>query len=298
MFNCCYLDTSRAETEMYAAKTQLKEAKYTARTLRSEIDSIADDLAEPYHRLSESCAEAKALLDECTDLELELVKIKNERGAGGLTELDVEDMELETLPPVGTLTTSEAERFCERQEDELVALEEANDHLDSLMTRLRGEAKTAIKDVDRLSSERISAERAAREAEELGVGGRKRDKQVERVCASHSATLALLKSLLGLRRIEAIDERTLSLIYVSSLDGCELSLGLRFDQPGGRLINVELQHPTEPSANLSLLDTTSPSELSPQLRNMFKAAKANDVAAVVMEGWIWAEQRSRQLRTG
>lgn len=169
---------------MFAAKAQLKEAKQVVRSLRADIDTLADKVAVPFKQLNDDCAEAKALLDECADLELELAKMKSEGGAAGaVTELDVEDMELEVLPPVGTLTEHEAERFCERQEEALVQLEDENANLDTLMARLRGDAKQAIKAVDRLASERHVAERQAREAREMGIGGRKRDKEVERACA-------------------------------------------------------------------------------------------------------------------
>lgn len=290
---------------MLRAKTQLKEAKQVVRSLRHDVDSLAQRVAQPYHALSASCAEAKSLLDECMDLELELVKMKEESGAAGITDVDVEDMDLETLPPVGTLTSAEAERFCERQEEELVALEESNTHVDALMARLRSDAKAAIKDVDRLSSEKNAAERAAREARELGVGGRKRDRHVEAACASHSATLALLKGLLGLRRIEAPDEKRLNLVYVSSADGCELSLCLQFDRPGGRLRSVELHHPTQPVTLLppptqaqgknGRKSLSSTAVVSPEFSTLLKAIKANDVAAVVMEGWDWVERKGAEF---
>lgn len=285
-----------AESEMLAAKALLKEAKHNARNLREDIDSLTETLAQPYRKLSESCAEAKSLLNECMDLELELVKIKNERGPGALTEIDVNEMELENLPSVGSLTTEEAERFCERQDEELVALEESNDHLDSLMSRLRADAKAAIKDVDRLSSEKNNAERSAREAQALGIDGKKRDKQVEKACTSHAATLALLKSLLGLRRIEAIDDNTLDLHYVLTSDGCELELKLKFDQPGGRLVNVELHHPAAPEP--TVLPLVVGSKASSEYLTTLRAVAANDVAAVVMEAWEWGERRSRQLFLG
>lgn len=308
-----FLSITALESEMFAAKAQLKQAKQNVRTLRSEVDTLSQRVAEPYCQLDSSCAEAKALLDECMDLELELVRLKNEGGSvGAITELDVEEMDLETLPPVGTLTSTEAERFCERQEEELVALEESNSHVDSLMSRLRSDAKSAIRDVDRLSSEKNGAERSAREALELGVGGRKRDKEVERVCASHSATLALLRSLLGLRRIEAPDDKRLHLVYLSSADGCELALVLHFDRPGGKLTSIELHHPTQapialpptqqqqkkqprkslrPNAQPDLTQTT----VAPEFGTLMKAIQANDVPAVVMEGWDWVERKAREL---
>lgn len=240
---------------MSALKTQLKEAKTQVRTLRVEIDAIATRLAAPYKQLTSSCAEAKTLLDECMDLELELVKLRSKgiaRSAPANTspamlsanqlqeEVDVESMDLEVLPPVGTLTEEEAERFCERQEEALAQVEESNGNLDTLMTQLKNDTKTAIKAVDRLSSEHHSAEKLAREAQQLGIGGKKRDKEVERVCASHSATLALLKSLVGLKSAEAPTDTVLKLVYLVPSVGCELGVKLNFAVPGGRLVSVEV----------------------------------------------------------
>lgn len=237
-------DVKEREAATAALKSQLKEAKSQVRSLRAAIDDLATRLAEPYRHLTTSCSEAKALLDECMDLELELVKIKSERGIPDESDgdVDVEKMDLETLPPVGTLTETEADRFCARQEEALAELEDANANLEEVMNRIRGDAKAANKAVNRLSSENSVAERQAREAQQLGVGGKKRDKEVERVCASHSATLSLLKALVGLRNVDAPSDTQLRLTYVSPADGTELELALHFDEPGGRVVRLEVRH--------------------------------------------------------
>lgn len=185
--------TELAEAEMYQAKAQLKEAKQTVRSLRTEVDQLAERVSVPYKQLDRDCAEAKQLLDECMDLELELVRMKSENsnrastgGDGGgvfdVVDLDVETTDLEVLPPVGTLTEREAERFIERQEAALIQLEDENAQLDLLMTRLSADAKDAVKKVDKLGSEKRVAERQAKEAKSMGVGGKKRDREVERIC--------------------------------------------------------------------------------------------------------------------
>lgn len=170
---------------MFAAKAQLKQGKQIVRALRAENDAIAARVAVPFMQIQHDSAEAKALLDEIDDLELELVKIKSEGGANGssgVTELDVEEMDLEALPPVGSLTEQEAVRFIERQEEGMAQLEDENSNADEIMKRLRSDTKAAIKAVDRLASESHVAERQAKEAREMGVGGKKRDKEVERIC--------------------------------------------------------------------------------------------------------------------
>ncbi|PWN19514.1 hypothetical protein BCV69DRAFT_284140 [Microstroma glucosiphilum] len=302
-------DVKEKEAEMFAAKAQLKQGKQIVRALRAENDAIAARVSVPFMQIQNDSAEAKALLDEIDDLELELVKIKSEggtNGSAGVTELDVEEMDLEALPPVGSLTEQEAVRFIERQEEGMAQLEDENSNADEIMKRLRSDTKAAIKAVDRLASESHVAERQAKEAREMGVGGKKRDKEVERICGNHIATLGLLRSLFGLRRIEALEDNRISLAWVSEKNGCEMSVVLQFDQPGGKLESVELHHPTQatpihlPPRSLkskartagrpSQAHTASEQELvDPQFGPLLKAIQANDVPVVVMEAWDWDE---------
>lgn len=293
-------DVKEKEAEMYVAKAQLKEAKAVVRGLRAEVDDLADKLSVPYKQLEADSQEARALLSEIMDLELQLTKAKSESANGGLLDVDVEEMNIDILPPVGTLTQSEATRFIERQEATMISLEEDNERLDKVREHLRSETKSAIKNVDRLNSEKHTAERLAREAMEMGIGGKKRDKEVERVCANHSATLLLLRSLFGLRRISALNDRSIELVWISTRSGCELGLVLTFDQPGGRLEWIELQHPEQAVVRLppvSRVASKGRKSMGPEMEEvdaefgpMLRAIRANDVPVVVMEALDWVER--------
>lgn len=93
--------------------------------------------------------------------------------------------------------------------------------------------------------------------------------------------------------MEALDDNRIYLAWLSG-DGCELGLVLAFDQPGGKLESIELQHPSQatlhlPPPGMDLASTASES-LSPEFGPLLRAIKANDVPVVVMEAWDWSER--------
>ncbi|CAO1626377.1 unnamed protein product [Sympodiomycopsis kandeliae] len=289
-------DVKEREAAMFALKSQLKEAKTVVRALRSEIDDLATRLATPYRQLVTSSAEAKSLLDECMDLELELVKIKSK--GGNLIDNDVENLDLDQLPSVGSLTEHEAIRFLERQEDNLTELEDLNSQLETSTNTVRLDLKERIKTVDRLHLELNSLLKQVQESEPQS-SATERDVEMENRCENLSSQLNLLKGLIGLKSIEKSTrgENGLRLKYtLPSDDGFQICLDLFFDQPtGGRISSIELVNPLEPkSSPISVPASTranSPDE--DEFASIIQAIQSNDVAAVIINAWSWAERKVR-----
>lgn len=236
-------DVKQRQDAMLALKAQLKQAKTQVRSLRSDIDSLTTQAARPYVTLTTSCNEAKSLLDECMDLELEVAKFTSSSAApssSSTSQPSVDHLDLESLPSVGTLTATEADAFCTRQEEALSALEESNTALDAEFTALKHEFKSSVKTVDRLENE---VSHVAKQSNAIQGGLGKRDDKVEKVCMSHLATLDVFKSLIGLKKMEARGDTRLRLTYATHVatGEAEYILQLNFDQPGGRLVDVEVR---------------------------------------------------------
>ncbi len=147
------------------------------RALRASIDELADLLAEPYAHLEAQQAEARALIGEINDMELELAQTRalTGSGAGAGSRWDVHS----TLPPrVGTLTLEEAEQLNEEQLEQMQLLEEATSGAARLAKEKQRELASALRAVERLSLER---KREEKYAEEVGKDGG-RDFEVEQLC--------------------------------------------------------------------------------------------------------------------
>lgn len=90
----------------------------------------------------------------------------------------------------------------------------------------------------------------------------------------------------------------LQLVWLSERDGCELSLILTFDQPGGKLDCIELRHPSQPPTILpprmeqshGRRRSSAAPTVGPEFGSLMKAIRANDVPVVVSEALDWVER--------
>ncbi|SNX83389.1 uncharacterized protein MEPE_02096 [Melanopsichium pennsylvanicum] len=202
-----------AERERIAKslKTQLTEAKAEVRGLRKEVDAAADELFEPWQEVERDSREAELLIKEIGDMELELAKIRarNHGKGGSVAAIAGRD---------GPLTTGEAEKYCDMQIQEMTTLEAKTANVKKAIEATKKDLVSSLRALDRINAERSLAEKFANEAKMgMGVDGG-RDFEIERLCASHTATIGLLRSLLGIDDIEAISANEIRITYKLALD--------------------------------------------------------------------------------
>lgn len=202
-----------AERERVAKtlKTQLTEAKAEVRGLRKEVDAAADELFDPWHEVERDSREAELLIKEIGDMELELAKIRaqNHGKGGSVAAIAGRD---------GPLTTTEAEEYCDAQIQEMTNLEVKTANVKKAIETTKKDLVSSLRSLDRINAERSLAEKYANEAKMgMGVDGG-RDLETERLCASHAATISLLRSLLGIDEIEAISPTEIRITYKLPLD--------------------------------------------------------------------------------
>lgn len=202
-----------AERERVAKtlKTQLTEAKAEVRGLRKEVDAAADELFEPWQQVERDSREAELLIKEIGDMELELAKIRaqNHGKGGSVAAIAGRD---------GPLTTSEAEEYCDVQIQEMTTLEGKTANVKKAIEATKKDLVSSLRALDRINAERSLAEKFANEAKlGMGVDGG-RDLETERLCASHAATISLLRSLLGIDDIEAVSANEIRITYKLPLD--------------------------------------------------------------------------------
>ncbi|CDR87169.1 uncharacterized protein SPSC_00295 [Sporisorium scitamineum] len=202
-----------AERERVAKtlKTQLTQAKAEVRGLRKEVDAAADELFEPWHEVERDRREAEVLIKEIGDMELELAKIRAQsHGKGGnVAAIAGRD---------GPLTTSEAEEYCDTQVEQMTAVEGKTANVRKAIEATKKDIVSSLRALDRINAERSLAEKFANEAKMgMGVDGG-RDLETERLCASHAATISLLRSLLGIDEIEAVSPNEIRITYKLPLD--------------------------------------------------------------------------------
>ena len=242
-------------------KSQLAQAKSLVRSLRSEVDAAADQLIQPWQHLESDSRQAERLIKEIGDMELELAKIRaSSQGKQ-------------------PLTASEAEHMCDAQIQSMTALEDQTASVNRAIEATKKDLVGSLKTLDRLNAERSTAEKYAAEAK-LGGG---RDLETERVCATHSATLHLLRSILGITHVQAADSNTIKLVYrVPNATGAGrkrkpdddyVHLTIAFDEVGGRVTSVDIQNPAGAHIELSEASTS-------RLRAL---KRANDVPLIVHE---------------
>ncbi|TKY86668.1 hypothetical protein EX895_004308 [Sporisorium graminicola] len=202
-----------AERERVAKtlKTQLTDAKAEVRGLRKEVDAAADELFEPWHEVERDSREAELLIKEIGDMELELAKIRAQSHGKGGSVAAIAGRD-------GPLTTSEAEEYCDTQVEEMTAVEAKTTNVRKAIEATKKDIVSSLRALDRINAERSLAEKFANEAKMgMGVDGG-RDLETERLCASHAATISLLRSLLGIDEIEAISANEIRITYKLPLD--------------------------------------------------------------------------------
>ncbi len=208
-----YSASEVAERERIAKtlKTQLTDAKAEVRGLRKEVDAAADELFEPWQEVDRDSREAELLIKEIGDMELELAKIRAQSHGKGGNVAAIAGRE-------GPLTTSEAEEYCDAQVEEMTALEGKTADVKKAIEVTKKDLVSSLRALDRINAERSLAEKFAADAKMgMGVDGG-RDLETERLCASHAATIGLLRSLLGIDEIEAISPTEIRITYKLPLD--------------------------------------------------------------------------------
>ncbi len=144
-------------------------------------------------------------------MELELAKIRaqNHGKGGSVAAIAGRD---------GPLTTSEAEEYCDAQIAEMTTVEGKTANVKKAIEGTKKDLVSSLRALDRINAERSLAEKFANEAKlGMGVDGG-RDLETERLCASHAATISLLRSLLGIDEIEAISPQEIRITYKLPLD--------------------------------------------------------------------------------
>lgn len=288
-----------AERERVAKtlKTQLTQAKAEVRALRKEVDAAADELFEPWQEVERDSREAELLIKEIGDMELELAKIRAQNHGKGGSVATIAGRD-------GPLTTTEAEEYCDTQVQEMTALEGKTANIKKAIESTKKDLVSSLRSLDRINAERSLAEKFANEAKMgMGVDGG-RDLETERLCASHAATIGLLRSLLGIEDIMTVSANEIRITYklppdsiinsqqsqqdaaaakasttrrkrksIAMPDQSLVHVNLRFKDVGGRIAEVtvtssEGEHYGMPEASMARLRALQ---------------KANDVPLIVQE---------------
>ena len=212
-------DVAQREHDCRRVKQQLVEAKRRVRDLREEIDELAAAMAEPWAALEDGAQEAKQLISEISDMELELTRSKAAEGTQS------------------AMTTAEAEALCDEQIVEMQTFDDDTTHKTREMEQCKRELAESLRHLERLKVERSAAEKLANEAQ-LGAGrDRGRDWEMERVCARHQSMLDHLHETLALQALRAPSAHELELVFAPH----GTTLRLAFDEPGGALVQYAVE---------------------------------------------------------
>ena len=100
----------------------------------------------------------------------------------------------------------------------MTAVEATTTNMKKAIEATKKDLASSLRALDRINAERSLAEKYANEAKlGMGVDGG-RDLETERLCASHAATISLLRSLLGIDEIEAVSSNEIRITYKLPLD--------------------------------------------------------------------------------
>ncbi|KAE8223187.1 hypothetical protein CF319_g3746 [Tilletia indica] len=232
------------------SKAEIRSAEARLVDLRNQLELELDTLSPMFTispSLSYHAEEARTLMREVEEFGMEIARARMERkegvgeGSGPMvaSEGAGEGDETSNVPVRGTLTTEEAEAYCDAQILELQDVQEQTERTNAAVEQAKKELKTAMKEVDKLGYERSREEALAKEAQSgLGSGG-KRDLKIEEACRQNKAQLQTLCSMIGLRSFEPTSDRSLRAVYEPKANAGKRSkaviLDVRFREPGGRL---------------------------------------------------------------
>ena len=225
------------------------------RDLRAEIDETAAAMGEPWAALDASASEARQLIAEISDMELELARSKAAEGTQG------------------AMTTAEAEAKCDEQIVEMQTYDDDTTQKTREMERAKKELADGLRQLERLKVERSAAEKLANEAQ-LGAGrDRGRDWEVERVCARHQSMLDHLHEALAIHALRAPSVNELEVVLAPN----EAMVRLTFDEAGGALVGY------------SVTDAHGePVSLAKETITYAEAAMASNLPAAVVQR-IWQD---------
>lgn len=227
------------------AKRELAQAKANVRAITAEIAHEVQLLSHPWSQLESQATEAKQLVDQVADMELELAKIRatsgrsrrrSSTGRKSTSLLDKEttlataptttttttigedededalpgaaDVDATVPPPVGTLTVREAETFCEAQLERMQDLAAETETITLQTRQAEAALAQALKRAERKASEAKSHEA---QLEEMRAGAR--DWNIEQLCTTRSAMLRVFHSALGLIEFQRPTPHELHLTY-------------------------------------------------------------------------------------
>ncbi|KAE8212120.1 hypothetical protein CF327_g4192 [Tilletia walkeri] len=233
------------------SKAEIRSAEARLVDLRNQLELELDTLSPMFTispSLSYHAEEARTLMREVEEFGMEIARARMERkegvgeGSGPMaaSEGAGEGDETSNVPVRGTLTTEEAEAYCDAQILELQDVQEQTERTNAAVEQAKKELKTAMKEVDKLGYERSREEALAKEAQSgLGSGG-KRDLKIEEACRQNKAQLQTLCSMIGLRSFEPTSDRSLRAVYEPKASAAgkrskAVILDVRFREPGGRL---------------------------------------------------------------
>lgn len=131
--------------------------------------------------------------------------------------------------------------------------------------------------------DRLQIDHKAAESQLQVVKKQKKDIKAEKACKSYSATLTILKSLIGVVSIEAPSPTVLRCVYKVQGDKArsfcaEVAVLIHFVTPGGRIGRYEMQS----QAGQLLTDRFAP-QGSPQRMHLDCAVMANDASLLLQE---------------
>lgn len=92
-----------SESKIQPLRAQLEQRRSAIKTKRRHLDELANSLIAPYTELEKGAEEARGLIGDIGDMELELAKLRARRGVQSTGDED-ED----SLPPRTNLTHAEA----------------------------------------------------------------------------------------------------------------------------------------------------------------------------------------------
>ncbi|KDN46783.1 hypothetical protein K437DRAFT_104068 [Tilletiaria anomala UBC 951] len=256
---------AKLEQDAARAKADLKAGKDTIRKLRTGIDEVSDSMVHPYAELEEQSDEAKALISNIRDMELELAKIRATTGSSK-TRFDINS---NVAPKMGTMTLEEAEAFNEEQLMQMQILQESTTTAQALTKEKQKELASTMRAVERLNVERKREEKYAEEVKESN-----RDREVEELCENRVATLNLLKGTLGISTIEAHSDTELRITFLPQASAAAetepIKLVLQYDVAGGKLqsycvVKLDDSDADVPEENVPLLEAAFAANDAPQL---------------------------------
>ncbi|CAD6911214.1 unnamed protein product [Tilletia controversa] len=280
------------------SKAELRSAEARLVDLRNQLEVELETLSPMFTispSLSYHAEEARTLMREIEEFGMEIARARMERKegvgerSGGLVASDVagEGDQTSDVPVRGTLTTEEAEAYCDAQIVELQDVQEQIESINASVDQAKKELKVAMKEVDRLGYDRSREEALAKEAQSgLGNGG-KRDLKIEEACRQNKMQLQTLRSMIGLRSLEPTSDRSLRAVYepkasASGKGSKAVILDLRLREPGGRLnwFDISLVDAAEQDMSRARRVVNLPDGLALRLT---QALDSNDLPLLVNE---------------